>query len=105
MKVLYSDILPLGISDQQETVSDRICEEISSSDAVEIAVGYASKASLLELDRMVEEHHPRYGEFAKMDDHKLDNCPNRNYFKKSCDILPFRTHYIYRGVSKRSQRV
>lgn len=56
MKVLYSDILPLGITDQQETVSARICEEISASDAVEIAVGYASKASLEELDRMIERY-------------------------------------------------
>lgn len=56
MKVLYSDILPLGIADQQETVSARICEEISGADAVEIAVGYASKASLEELDKMIEEH-------------------------------------------------
>ena len=56
MKVLYSDILPLGIGEQQETVSARICQEISVSDAVEIAVGYASKASLEELDRMIERY-------------------------------------------------
>lgn len=55
MKLLYSNILPLGIEDNQETVSDRFLEEISSSDAVEIAVGYVSKAALQELEQMVDE--------------------------------------------------
>lgn len=53
MKLLYSNILPLGTEDNQETISDRFLEEISSSDAVEIAVGYVSKAALQELEQMV----------------------------------------------------
>ena len=50
MKLLYSNILPLGTEENQITVSDCIVEEMSSSDAVEIAVGYVSKAALQELD-------------------------------------------------------
>ena len=55
MKLLYSNILPLGTEDNQETVTDRFTKEASSSDAVEIAVGYVSKAALQELDRIVDE--------------------------------------------------
>ena len=55
MKLLYSNILPLGIEDGQETVSDRFHEEASRSDALEIAVGYTSKASLEELDNIVSD--------------------------------------------------
>lgn len=57
MKLLYSNILPLGTEANQITVSDCIVEEMSSSDAVEIAVGYVSKAALQELDKIVGEHH------------------------------------------------
>ena len=60
MKLLYSNILPLGIEEGQETVSNQINAEIANSDAIEIAVGYVSKASLEELDRIVTEqqiHH------------------------------------------------
>ena len=59
MKLLYSNILPLGTEENQITVSDCIVEEMSSSDAVEIAVGYVSKAALQELDKIVGEHHIR----------------------------------------------
>ena len=54
MKLLYSNILPLGTEDNQETISDRFLKEILSSDAVEIAVGYVSKAALQELEQMVD---------------------------------------------------
>ena len=54
MKLLYSNILPLGTEDNRETISDRFLEEISSSDVVEIAVGYVSKAALQELEQMVD---------------------------------------------------
>lgn len=53
MKLLYSDILPLGTEDRQETVTDCLAAEIQASDLVEIAVGYVSKASLEELDRII----------------------------------------------------
>lgn len=60
MNLLYSNILPLGTEEGQETVSNQISEEISNSDAIEIAVGYVSKASLEELDRIVTEHQIRH---------------------------------------------
>ena len=59
MKLLYSNILPLGPEDNQETISERFLEEVSSSDAVEIAVGYVSKAALQELEQIVDEQNIR----------------------------------------------
>lgn len=60
MKLLYSNILPLGVEESQDTAADCIHDELSSSDAVEIAVGYVSKASLEELDRIVSGHNIRH---------------------------------------------
>ena len=54
MKLLYSNILPLGTENGQETVNGRLIEEISSADGLEIAVGYVSKAALKELEQIVD---------------------------------------------------
>ena len=54
MKLLYSNILPLGTENDQETVTECFFEEFEQADHVEIASGYISKASLLELDALVE---------------------------------------------------
>lgn len=54
MKLLYSNILPLGTENGQETVSDRFFDEARASDRIEIATGYVSKASLLELEALVD---------------------------------------------------
>lgn len=59
MKLLYSDILPLGIEDDQKTISNCFHDEITISDSVEIAVGYVSKAALDELDMLVSENNVR----------------------------------------------
>lgn len=56
MKLLYSNILPLGTSDGQQTIINCFNEQIAKSDRVEIAVGYISRAALEELDNLVEEH-------------------------------------------------
>lgn len=56
MKLLYSDILPLGTSEGQQTIINCFNEQIAKSDRVEIAVGYISRAALEELDNLVEEH-------------------------------------------------
>lgn len=56
MKLLYSNILPLGTSECQETIIDCFNDQIAKSDRVEIAVGYISRAALEELDLLVEEH-------------------------------------------------
>lgn len=56
MKLLYSDILPAGVDDGQMTIIDCIHEQAAACDAVDIAVGYVSKAALEELDRLVSEN-------------------------------------------------
>jgi hypothetical protein len=56
MKLLYSNILPLGTSEGQETIIDCFNEQIAKSDRVEIAVGYISRAALEELDNLIEVH-------------------------------------------------
>lgn len=56
MKLLYSNILPLAVSDGKETVRDVIVNQIQLADRIEIAVGYVSRASLEELASLVEEN-------------------------------------------------
>jgi len=56
MKLLYSNILPLGTREGQETIIDCINEQIEMADRVEIAVGYISLASLSELEQLVSEN-------------------------------------------------
>ncbi len=55
MKFLASDILPVGLLEHQQTIIDCFREQASRSNRIEIAVGYISKASLIELDQMVQE--------------------------------------------------
>lgn len=57
MKLLYSNILPLGTDEGQKTITETFNEYFQQADRVEIAVGYVSRASLEELDALVE----RYG--------------------------------------------
>ena len=59
MKLLYSNILPIGTEDNQQTITDCFEEQLSKSDRIEIAVGYVSRASLDELDSLVEKYHIR----------------------------------------------
>lgn len=56
MKLLYSNILPLGISGEQQTIVDCFNEQLKKSDRVDIAVGYVSHASLIELEQLVSEY-------------------------------------------------
>lgn len=60
MRLLYSNILPMGIEEGQSTISEAFIEQISDCDSVEIAVGYVSKASLEELDALIDAHHIRH---------------------------------------------
>lgn len=57
MKILYSDILPMSTAEGQQTIIDCFHEQIANSDRVEIAVGYISRASLFELDELIEQNH------------------------------------------------
>lgn len=54
MKLLYSNILPMEVTENQENFMDCFREQMEKSDAVEIAVGYTSNASLIELADLVD---------------------------------------------------
>lgn len=56
MNLLYSNILPLGTEEGQNTIIDTIKEQITLSDRIDIAVGYVSRASLDELEYLVEQN-------------------------------------------------
>lgn len=56
MKLLYSDLLPLKIKNNSDSITEQLCGELKSADSIEIAVGYVSKASLEELDRIVRDN-------------------------------------------------
>ena len=60
MELLYSDILPLGTDDNQQTIADCIKEQLADSDQVEIAIGYVSRASLEELDLLITEYNIKH---------------------------------------------
>ena len=57
MKLLYSNLLPLGTESGQTTIIDAFHEQMKQSDGVAIAVGYTSLASIEELEKLVEEYH------------------------------------------------
>ena len=60
MKLLYSDILPLAVEDGQTTICECFMDQAADCDRVEIAVGYVSKASLEELDHLIEKFEISY---------------------------------------------
>ena len=53
MKFLYSNILPLGTDETQQTILDAFKEQLTEADRLEIAVGYVSRAALEELDELL----------------------------------------------------
>lgn len=56
MKLLYSNILPLGTEDGQETFINCFQEQMKKADRVEIAVGYVSAISISKLETLAEEY-------------------------------------------------
>ncbi|MEG0835090.1 MAG: NgoFVII family restriction endonuclease [Lachnospiraceae bacterium] len=56
MKLLYSNILPLGCEDEQTTIIDCFEEQMKIADRVEIAVGYTSNASIFELEALADKY-------------------------------------------------
>ncbi len=56
MKLICSDMLPVGLEDGQQSIIDCIHEQFEKADQVEVAVGYISKASLIELNNMVKQY-------------------------------------------------
>ena len=55
MQLLYSNIFPLSTEENQLTIADCILQQFAQCDSADIAVGYVSKASLEELDQIVEQ--------------------------------------------------
>lgn len=56
MRLLYSNVLPLRLEEGQETFIEYFNTVAANSDQLEIAVGYVSKASLIELQKIVEDN-------------------------------------------------
>lgn len=56
MELLYSDILPIEIEEGQKTIIGVFREYMTKADRVEISVAYVSKASLGELDILVDKN-------------------------------------------------
>lgn len=56
MKLICSGMLPFGLENGQQSIIDCIHEQFEKADQVELAVGYISKASLIELNDMVERY-------------------------------------------------
>ena len=55
MSILYSQILPMTVPANQSTIADSIKNDLAHATEVDIAVGYVSGASLVELGRLVRE--------------------------------------------------
>lgn len=53
MSILYSQILPMSVPTGQHTIVDSIKADMAQATEVDIAVGYVSGASLVELGKMV----------------------------------------------------
>lgn len=56
MSLLYSNVPPLRLGRDEKTLPEYIEEKIKDSDSLYIAVGYASKKALVELNEMIKEH-------------------------------------------------
>ncbi|MDD3167981.1 MAG: NgoFVII family restriction endonuclease [Eubacteriales bacterium] len=59
MELLYSNILPLKAVESQQLFIDRFNNAMKRADKIEIAVGYVSKASMLEMASLIDENNIR----------------------------------------------
>ena len=80
MQPLYSDILPLSIQNGQKTISECLREEIVSADRIEIAVGYVSRLSLLELDKLLHESKKKQEICLNIGMYYTDGIPESSYY-------------------------
>lgn len=60
MSILYSQILPMAVPKNHSTIADSIKADLASATEVDIAVGYVSGASLVELGNLVRESNIRH---------------------------------------------
>lgn len=80
MKILYSNMLPLGTQDNQETINNSIKQQVLKSDGLDIAVGYISLASLEELDRLVCENNIK-NIVLVIGMYYIEGMPEKTYYK------------------------
>lgn len=57
MDLLYSNILPLSVTESQQTINEAFAEQLAEANEIKICVGYVSNNSLIELDRLIDENH------------------------------------------------
>ena len=55
MQMLYTDLLPLELDDGMMTIRECLRQEILKAERIEIAVGYVSRLSLLELNELIHQ--------------------------------------------------
>ena len=56
MELLYSNILPLGTDEGQRTIMEAFNACLADADRIDISVGYVSRASLEELDSLIDQY-------------------------------------------------
>ena len=84
MKFLYTDILPIGKPEGGESFSSAVAAEIETAERVDIAVGYVSRASLLELDALVRNAHIKYITLT-IGMYFIEGMPESSYYT-ACEI-------------------
>lgn len=82
MQLLYTDMLPLELDTGMTTIRECLKQEILNADRVEIAVGYVSKLSLLELNDLI---HQKYSSVARniclnIGMYYTDGIPESSYY-------------------------
>ena len=84
MKFLYTDILPIGVPDGGESFTTAVAAEIATAERVEIAVGYVSRASLIELDSLIRNARVAYT-ILTIGMYFIEGMPESSYYT-ACEI-------------------
>ena len=84
MKFLYSDILPIGVPEGGESFASAVATEIETAERVEIAVGYVSRASLLELDALIRNANVKYT-ILTIGMYFIEGMPESSYYT-ACEL-------------------
>ena len=84
MKFLYTDILPIGVPDGGESFTTAVAAEIATAERVEIAVGYVSRASLIELDSLIRNARVAYT-ILTIGMYFIEGMPESSYYT-ACEL-------------------
>ncbi len=84
MKFLYTDILPIGVPEGGESFASAVATEIETAERVEIAVGYVSRASLLELDALIRNANVKYT-ILTIGMYFIEGMPESSYYT-ACEL-------------------